>query len=282
MAPQVKRAKTAFQFYQSANLGKLRKEITEMSACMTELSTRWKALTPDEKEPYLEKERIDRARYQNATAEADAQKLRDVEAARQALAVQDGEGSSSRGARAKMDVARQIKEDKRARREADMDPEDIAERKRVASEKRREADERRREREAEEAMVAERHSKLDKQETMRASQRLEYLLKQSDIFAKFQGGAKLPAAAAAEEDKKARSKSKKKSHRDEEVVPEDEDPEAEEDQHVFLSKQPNCIKFGTLKQYQLEGLNWMIHLAEKGLNGILADEMGKPKCLQAC
>jgi hypothetical protein len=26
-----------------------------------------------------------------------------------------------------------------------------------------------------------------------------------------------------------------------------------------------------MKAYQLEGLNWMIHLAEKGLNGILAD-----------
>jgi SWI/SNF-related matrix-associated actin-dependent regulator of chromatin subfamily A member 5 len=280
MAPQVKRAKTAFQFYQSANLGKLRKEITEMSACMTELSNRWKALTPEQKEPYLEKERIDRERYQNATAEADAQKLRDVEAARQALAVQDGEGSSSRGARAKMDVARQIREDKRAHREANIDPEDLAERKRVASEKKREADERRRERDAEEAMVAERHTKLDKQETMRANQRLEYLLKQSDIFAKFQGGGKGPAAT--EEDRKAKAKGKKKNHRDEEEIPEDEDPEAEEEEHVFLSKQPNCIKFGTLKQYQLEGLNWMIHLAEKGLNGILADEMGKSRCLQAC
>ena len=47
--------------------------------------------------------------------------------------------------------------------------------------------------------------------------------------------------------------------------------------HTFLSKQPSCIKFGTLKPYQLEGLNWMIHLAEKGLNGILADEMGLGK-----
>ncbi|EED93751.1 predicted protein, partial [Thalassiosira pseudonana CCMP1335] len=51
--------------------------------------------------------------------------------------------------------------------------------------------------------------------------------------------------------------------------------------HVFLTKQPNCIKFGTLKPYQLEGLNWMIHLAEKGLNGILADEMGLGKTLQS-
>ncbi|OEU07162.1 SNF2_N-domain-containing protein, partial [Fragilariopsis cylindrus CCMP1102] len=36
-----------------------------------------------------------------------------------------------------------------------------------------------------------------------------------------------------------------------------------------------------LKPYQLESLNWMIHLAEKGLNGILADEMGLGKTLQS-
>jgi SNF2 family DNA or RNA helicase len=64
---------------------------------------------------------------------------------------------------------------------------------------------------------------------------------------------------------------------------EDEDDDEDEDEggpverHTFLMKQPSCIKFGTLKPYQLEGLNWMIHLAEKGLNGILADEMGLGK-----
>jgi len=28
------------------------------------------------------------------------------------------------------------------------------------------------------------------------------------------------------------------------------------------------------RQYQLEGLNWMIRLQQNGINGILADEMG--------
>ena len=40
----------------------------------------------------------------------------------------------------------------------------------------------------------------------------------------------------------------------------------------FLTRQLSCVKFGMLKPNQLEGLNWMIHLAEKGLNSILADE----------
>jgi len=62
------------------------------------------------------------------------------------------------------------------------------------------------------------------------------------------------------------------------VEEEEEDPD---EALIFLTKQPSIIEFGTLKPYQLEGLNWMIHLAEKGLNGILADEMGLGKTLQS-
>jgi SWI/SNF-related matrix-associated actin-dependent regulator of chromatin subfamily A member 5 len=36
-----------------------------------------------------------------------------------------------------------------------------------------------------------------------------------------------------------------------------------------------------MRQYQLEGLNWMIRLQENGVNGILADEMGLGKTLQS-
>ena len=28
-----------------------------------------------------------------------------------------------------------------------------------------------------------------------------------------------------------------------------------------------------MRKYQLEGLNWLIHLFDNGINGILADEM---------
>ncbi|EGV62041.1 Putative ATPase [Yamadazyma tenuis] len=45
------------------------------------------------------------------------------------------------------------------------------------------------------------------------------------------------------------------------------------------SRQPKLVK-GTMKPYQLEGLNWLIRLYENGLNGILADEMGLGKTLQ--
>jgi SWI/SNF-related matrix-associated actin-dependent regulator of chromatin subfamily A member 5 len=48
-----------------------------------------------------------------------------------------------------------------------------------------------------------------------------------------------------------------------------------------LLKQPASVTGGTMRDYQLEGLNWMISLHENGLNGILADEMGLGKTLQS-
>jgi hypothetical protein len=40
-----------------------------------------------------------------------------------------------------------------------------------------------------------------------------------------------------------------------------------------LTVQPSCISFGTMREYQMQGLNWLIHLYDNGINGILADEM---------
>jgi ATP-dependent helicase STH1/SNF2 len=37
---------------------------------------------------------------------------------------------------------------------------------------------------------------------------------------------------------------------------------------------------GTLKEYQLKGLQWMVSLYNNHLNGILADEMGLGKTIQ--
>ena len=44
---------------------------------------------------------------------------------------------------------------------------------------------------------------------------------------------------------------------------------------TVLLKQPSIMTGGQLRDYQLEGLNWMIRLQENGINGILADEMGE-------
>ncbi len=45
--------------------------------------------------------------------------------------------------------------------------------------------------------------------------------------------------------------------------------------------QPECLVGGTLKPYQLLGLEWLVSLYNNGLNGILADEMGLGKTIQS-
>jgi len=46
-----------------------------------------------------------------------------------------------------------------------------------------------------------------------------------------------------------------------------------------LTVQPKSVT-GTMRDYQLEGLNWLVRLFDNGINGILADEMGLGKTLQ--
>lgn len=47
-----------------------------------------------------------------------------------------------------------------------------------------------------------------------------------------------------------------------------------------ISKQPSILVGGTLKEYQIKGLQWMVSLFNNHLNGILADEMGLGKTIQ--
>jgi ATP-dependent helicase STH1/SNF2 len=48
----------------------------------------------------------------------------------------------------------------------------------------------------------------------------------------------------------------------------------------IIDKQPSLLKGGELKEYQLQGLQWMVSLYNNRLNGILADEMGLGKTIQ--
>ncbi|KAI0022033.1 SNF2 family N-terminal domain-containing protein [Xylariomycetidae sp. FL0641] len=47
-----------------------------------------------------------------------------------------------------------------------------------------------------------------------------------------------------------------------------------------ITEQASILVGGTLKEYQLKGLQWMISLYNNNLNGILADEMGLGKTIQ--
>lgn len=284
-----------------------------MGEAMQTLSSQWKALPPSSKQPYHDREEEDRHRYNAECLAADEAAVRAHEERAAKLAMpaegEDVRARSSRGARARVDTEREEREamEKQRKRELydQLSPEEREERRRIKEAKKREAAERQRKREAQEQKVADRHEKLDKEASRKTADRLKYLLGQSEIFGRLKAGKpraaqgeeqeeeeRKKAAAAAGGDggggegyqshhrelkKKGRTKKDAEDAPEGEGIDEDEEEEGASDDstgHVFLTKQPNCIKFGTLKPYQLEGLNWMIHLAEKGLNGILADEMG--------
>jgi SWI/SNF-related matrix-associated actin-dependent regulator of chromatin subfamily A member 5 len=253
-------------------------------------------MTDPQKAKYLQLERQDRERFERESAEADQQRLKEQEERRKSLVVQDGEAASCRGARQRLqeerDEAARIKHERRKQREAVMDEEEKAERDRIKEEKRKETKARRDQKAEEGQALAKQHRKLDKEEAKKSANRLEYLFKQSPIFAKLRMGEGSMDDATPEEAEVVKNKAnsdlgrgsrsrnkvvstgKKPHHIHGKDSAEEDDDEVDGEEHVFLTKQPSCITFGQLKPYQLESLNWMIHLAEKGLNGILADEMG--------
>eukprot|EP00794_Sanderia_malayensis_P000180 gene180-793_t len=78
------------------------------------------------------------------------------------------------------------------------------------------------------------------------------------------------------------------SHRIEAAIEQESTPDKKDDDDVVnlsripLTKQPGILnKKFSLKHYQLTGLNWLITLHKEGVNGILADQMGLGKTIQA-
>ncbi|CAH6720963.1 ISWI chromatin-remodeling complex ATPase Isw2p [[Candida] jaroonii] len=83
-------------------------------------------------------------------------------------------------------------------------------------------------------------------------------------------------------------KSKKKNTRrrktekeeDAELLMEEEHIGDEDSTTTVLTESPSYVQEGKLREYQVDGLNWLISLYENRLSGILADEMGLGKTLQ--
>jgi SWI/SNF-related matrix-associated actin-dependent regulator of chromatin subfamily A member 5 len=113
-------------------------------------------------------------------------------------------------------------------------------------------------------------------EAARGKKRLDFLLKQAEVFQHFTA----PDAAGP-------SKKKGRGGRHGGATEEQEDAELLADEEAGgeaaghrLQAQPSIIAHGKMREYQLQGLNWLIHLYDNGINGILADEMGLGKTLQ--
>ncbi|KAK6966481.1 SNF2 family N-terminal domain-containing protein [Favolaschia claudopus] len=75
-----------------------------------------------------------------------------------------------------------------------------------------------------------------------------------------------------------RTAKRRRVDEEEEEDSEVKEVEAAEEDAAF--PQPESVTGTRLKDYQLEGLQWMVGLHEQGISGILADEMGLGKTLQ--
>ena len=110
-------------------------------------------------------------------------------------------------------------------------------------------------------------------EAQSASSRLDFLLKQTDLFSHFVKGNSALATAAA---KHRRSHSEQEE--DQELVAAADAAADVAVASTRLETQPS-IMVGNMRDYQLEALNWLIKLHDAGVNGILADEMGALCCI---
>ncbi|KAL9188329.1 hypothetical protein ACHAXT_006707 [Thalassiosira profunda] len=138
-----------------------------------------------------------------------------------------------------------------------------------------------------------RQSDVRAERAEQAKRRLEFLLKQSDIFSHFgnvkEEKARLGASTAAQTAKSSPEKAGEVStsaivRKDSSGIVGEAAQEVEEEETRGGRRargDPSTLAGGKMRQYQLEGLNWMIRLQENGVNGILADEMGLGKTMQS-
>ncbi|EEH06104.1 SNF2-family ATP dependent chromatin remodeling factor snf21 [Histoplasma capsulatum G186AR] len=117
--------------------------------------------------------------------------------------------------------------------------------------------------------------------------RISHLLKQTDGFLR-----QLAASVKEQQKSTAQKYGEEDRFDDDESDFDDDDDEVEEggrkvDYYAVahrikeeVSVQPSILVGGTLKEYQIKGLQWMISLYNNNLNGILADEMGLGKTIQ--
>lgn len=127
-----------------------------------------------------------------------------------------------------------------------------------------------REKDEREAYISKKRSQVRKERSKQAKRRLEYLLKQSNIFSHF-GEVKEDESRFLSNTSTSSSRRRLEQGNNVATATENEEAEAvDADEATYLTSQPSTIGFGKMRDYQLEGLNWMIRLQENGVNGILA------------
>ncbi|KAJ3118227.1 hypothetical protein HK098_005980 [Nowakowskiella sp. JEL0407] len=109
--------------------------------------------------------------------------------------------------------------------------------------------------------------------------RYAFLLGQTQIFSHFIKDLKkkgvdvssIETASASTSSSSTQRKRKTEKEEDEELLKDDQGEEVVVE--TVFDQSPAYVKGGEMRDYQIQGLNWMISLYDNGLNGILADEM---------
>ncbi|GMK54535.1 hypothetical protein CspeluHIS016_0111210 [Cutaneotrichosporon spelunceum] len=137
--------------------------------------------------------------------------------------------------------------------------------------------------------ISEKRGAMEKAKLADSMKRFNYLLGQTELFQHFVDlkRQREPEFAAMLDEQLAKTSNGKKKasdnrHRKSEKEEDEEllkDEDAEDDAFVF-EESPAYVKGGKMRDYQVQGLNWMVALHHNGINGILADEMGLGKTLQ--
>lgn len=303
---QIRKASSAYQFFQKDVSESVKQELVRVYGSFDiakhgkAVRDRWESLTDAEKEPYREKQREDQARFARESHAADVaaiERREKLQLERQMLLLDD-EGGTKRTTRHKWSKKQKRNNSKSSKKRKSIDGADDEEFKEGAEESSRgsfdsdnlsdSSEEKRkpkkqarpltdkqlehrakvqRERQEKEAYIAGRQGDLRKEKAAQAKKRLEFLLKQSNIFSHF---------GQVQEDTakygiKASEKTTTGNRRDDEEDNATALAEADEQDITYLTQQPSALGFGKMRAYQLEGLNWMINLQEHGINGILAD-----------
>lgn len=107
--------------------------------------------------------------------------------------------------------------------------------------------------------------------------RLNFLKQKSEVFSRFMDPVVDGPKKKGRKPKNAAGRGGGKRKTEEEEDAELMKADSQGHRATRLTVQPACIVGGTMRWYQIEGLNWMVNLYEQGINGILADEMGLGK-----
>ena len=252
----------------------------------TLLYLQWKALSETERVPYNESAKKDRERYNKECAERDQEMLQQQEERRKKNEVGDVLSVTKRSTTQAASDTSQIK----AIKELDKKP------KILSAEETRAKEQKQEEKRVENETINKQKDEIKKSKASQAEARLKFLLNQSDIFSHFGNGkgsqatdsdVKASTSSSASQPPGSVSKRSRESKNDlteldaDEKAMMGEGDESDNIQPAVVTRQPSIITGGKLREYQIEGLQWMVRLCENGINGILADEMGLGKTLQS-